>query len=102
MNDTVDMDEFLRAFVDADAQRRQGALRVLHGAAVVRSEERGPLLMGMGAAASFLGVSRPTLWRMIQAGRLQKVELFPGSFRIRKADLEELVAPRTNSQQTSN
>ena len=54
----------------------------------------GPLLLGMGAAARMLGVSRPTLWRMIQAGRLQKVELLPNSYRIRRMDLEVLVNVR--------
>jgi excisionase family DNA binding protein len=48
----------------------------------------GPLLIGMGAGAKLLGVSRPTLWRMIRAGRLEKVEVLPGSFRVRRADIE--------------
>ena len=52
----------------------------------------GPILLGMGAAAKTLGVSRATLWRMIQVGRLQKVELLPGSFRVRRADLEAIAA----------
>ena len=52
----------------------------------------GPLLMGMGAGAKFLGVSRPTLWRMIKAGKLTKVEVLAGSFRLRRADLELLAA----------
>ena len=50
----------------------------------------GPLLMGMSAAAKFIGVSRATLWRMCRAGRLQKVEILPGSFRLRRADLLKL------------
>lgn len=52
----------------------------------------GPLLLGMGQGAKFLGVSRPTLWRMIKAGRLAKVEVLAGSFRLRRADLELLAA----------
>ena len=52
----------------------------------------GPLLLGMGAGAKFLGVSRPTLWRMIRAGKLTKVEVLAGSFRLRRADLELLAA----------
>ena len=50
----------------------------------------GPLLMGMSAAAKFIGVSRATLWRMCRAGRLQKVEILPGSFRLRRANLLKL------------
>ena len=55
---------------------------------------RPPLLLGMGEAAKYLGVSRPTLWRMIQAGTLEKVELFPGSHRVRRLDLEDLAMRR--------
>ena len=47
-----------------------------------------PLLMGMIAAAKFLGVSRTTLWRMVKDGRLKRIEILPGSFRLRRADLE--------------
>lgn len=47
----------------------------------------GPLLMGSSAAARFMGISRATLWRMVKAGRLTKVEILPGSFRLRRADL---------------
>ena len=34
---------------------------------------------------------RATLWRMIKAGALQKIEVLPGSFRLRRADLEAIV-----------
>ncbi len=53
---------------------------------------QGPLLMGMSASAKFLGVSRATLWRMIRAGSLQKVEVLPGSFRLRRTDLQVIAA----------
>ena len=52
----------------------------------------GPLLMGMTASAKLLGVSRATLWRMIKGGLLQKIEMLPGSFRVRRADLEAIAA----------
>jgi excisionase family DNA binding protein len=52
----------------------------------------GPLLLGMSAAAKFLGVSRVTLWRMIKGGTLPKIEILPGTFRIRRADLEAIAA----------
>jgi excisionase family DNA binding protein len=60
------------------------------------SQSIGPLLMGMTASAKFLGVSRTTLWRMINEGRLQKVEVLPGSFRLRRADLENIANQRKN------
>lgn len=52
----------------------------------------GPLLMGMTASAKLLGVSRATLWRMTKGGLLQKIEVLPGSFRLRRADLEAIAA----------
>jgi len=57
----------------------------------------GPLLMGMSASAKLLGVSRATLWRMTKAGLLQKIEVLPGSFRLRRADLEAIVAGQRNA-----
>jgi hypothetical protein len=57
----------------------------------------GPLLMGMTASAKLLGVSRATLWRMIKGGLLQKIEVLPGSFRIRRADLEAIAAGQRKS-----
>ena len=50
----------------------------------------GPLLMGMTASAKLLGVSRATLWRMIKSELLQKIEVLPGSFWLRRADLEAI------------
>ena len=50
----------------------------------------GPLLLGMTASAKLLGVSRATLWRMIKRGMLEKVEVLPGSFRLRRVDLEAI------------
>jgi excisionase family DNA binding protein len=52
----------------------------------------GPLLMRMSDSAKLLGVSRATLWRMIKSGILQKIEILPGSFRLRRADLEAIAA----------
>lgn len=53
----------------------------------------GPLLMGMTASAKLLGVSRATLWRMTKkGGLLQRIEVLPGSFRLRRADLEAIAA----------
>ena len=56
----------------------------------------GPLLMGMSASAKLLGVSRATLWRMTKAGLLQKIEVLPGSFRLRRSDLEDIAAGQRN------
>ena len=69
--------------------------KILEGKIVARVETTaGPLLMGMTAAAKFVGVSRATLWRICRSGRLQKIEILPGSFRIRRADIESFAAGR--------
>ena len=86
--------DLLGALATASEERKIAALKALRGETEpARRPMTGPLLLGMGAAAQYLGVSRPTLWRMIQAGRLQKVELFAGSNRIRRADLERICEP---------
>jgi hypothetical protein len=88
--------DLLAAVVAASPDRKELALRVLRGE-LPQSPGKvlsGPLLMAMGAGAKFLGVSRATLWRACLAGRIQKVELFPGSYRVRREDLEALAAGR--------
>lgn len=84
--------ELLGAVVAATPEQKERALRFLRGELPepARCERKGPVLFGMGAAAAFLGVSRPTLWRVLQEGKIQRVELFPGSYRVRREDLEAL------------
>lgn len=86
--------DLLAAVVAATPERKQLALQALNGElpqALPRPLAE-PLLLGMTAAARVLGVSRCTLWRMVRAGRIQKVELFRGSFRISRASLETFAA----------
>ena len=56
-----------------------------------RTTTTGSLLLGMGAAAKLIGVSRATFWRMIRNHVLEKVEVLPGSFRVRRSDVEAIV-----------
>jgi predicted DNA-binding transcriptional regulator AlpA len=89
----MNTDERLKKLLDASRDQ----LEAIDGILERRIPEQmpvhhGPLLMGMSASAKFLGVSRATLWRMIKAGLLQKVEVLPGSFRLRRADLEAIAA----------
>lgn len=49
-----------------------------------------PLLMTVKDAARRLGVARNTVGRAIRAGRLKKVEVYAGSYRLRRADVEAL------------
>jgi predicted DNA-binding transcriptional regulator AlpA len=91
----MNTDERLKKLLDASPEQ----LAAIDGVLARRITEtfppaQGPLLLGMSASAKFLGVSRATLWRMIKAGLLQKVEVLPGSFRLRRADLEAVAAGR--------
>jgi len=91
--DPMNTDERLKKLLDASREQ----LEAIDGILERRIPEQmpvhqGPLLMGMSASAKLLGVSRATLWRMIKAGLLQKVEVLPDSFRLRRADLEAIAA----------
>lgn len=82
-------EERLKRLFAASPEQLGAIDSILDGKFQMRATETvGPLLMGMMAAAKFLGVSRTTLWRMVSDGRLKKVEVLPGSFRLRRADLE--------------
>jgi excisionase family DNA binding protein len=91
----MNTDQRLKKLLDASPEQLGVIDGILEGR--VQQEFRcaaGPLLMGMSASAKFLGVSRATLWRMIKTGRLEKVEVLHGSFRLRRADLEGIAAGR--------
>jgi excisionase family DNA binding protein len=93
----MELEELLLAVLAADDSRRRAALRILRGEYMEPTATEGmdgPLLMRMGDAARYLGVSRCTLWRMVKEGRLEQVELRRGSYRLRKADLDRLAARR--------
>jgi excisionase family DNA binding protein len=86
-------DDLIRAVFTADDKAKERALEILEGrdGSPSRPEDNGPLLLSMGEAAALLHVSRATLWRTIKAGRLPKVELYPGAFRLRRSDVLSLV-----------
>ena len=88
--------DLLAAVVAASSDRKALALRVLRGEPIEppTGQPSAPLLLGMTGAAKLLGVSRATLWRIIQSGRIEKVELFPGSYRLRRADIEQIATAR--------
>jgi predicted DNA-binding transcriptional regulator AlpA len=89
----MNTDERLKKLLDA-SQEQLGAIDGILERRIPEQMpvHQGPLLMGMSASAKFLGVSRATLWRMVKAGLLQKVEVLPGSFRLRRVDLEAIAA----------
>lgn len=91
---SVSNDQIIQAVFTASAEAKSRALLILQGKEPVnKAEPLGePLLLKMGEATKLLGLSRATLWRLIKSGRLEKVELYPGSYRIRKSDILALIA----------
>ena len=91
--------ERLLKFLQAPPEVQAEIDRILEGRPPAPHSEppTGPLLMGMSASAKFIGVSRATLWRMCRSDRLQKVEILPGSFRLRRSDLLALVGEKRAS-----
>lgn len=87
MNDCTN--DLLAAVASAPAARRVAALKLLRG----EPQSSGPLLMRMGSAAQYMGLSRGTFARLMEKNRIQRIEIYPGSFRIRRADLDAIVWP---------
>ena len=93
----ISSNERLVRILQASPEQQAAIDRVLAGQAEApRPASSGPLLLSMRQAAKMIGVSRVTFWRMMKAGKLERVEILPGSFRVRRADVEALaggVAP---------
>ncbi|QHI70491.1 helix-turn-helix domain-containing protein [Tichowtungia aerotolerans] len=87
----VTNDELIQAVFQAEPEQKSRALRILQGEGIpLRIDE--PLLLTMGEATRLLNTSRSTLWRILKAGRLEPVELYPGSRRLRYADVVALAS----------
>ena len=96
---TVTNDEIIQAVFTASPENKSRALLILQGRAESPKSPQEtigePLLLGMGDSAKLLGISRCTLWRLIKAGRLEKVEIYNNAYRLRRSDLLDLVNART-------
>jgi len=87
----ISSNERLMRILQASPDQLTAIDRVLDGTLeLARPERRGPFLLKMGGAATLLGVSRPTLWRMLNAGRLARVEVLPGTYRVRREEVEAI------------
>lgn len=82
--------DLLREIATADDGLKAEALRLFRGEHSTTKEPSGSLLLTVADAARLLGVSRCSVWRAIRAGRLRKIELYPGFERLRRSDVEAL------------
>ena len=81
--------ERLVKILQATPEQQRAIDRILAGLLpqTTAPQVQGPLLRTMTDSAKYLGVSRTTVWRMIQAGHLKPVEIMAGTFRLRHQDL---------------
>ena len=83
--------EFFAVARTATEERMALAIPILRGDQLAPTHsEDGPLLYTVTEAAARLNISRCSVWRAIRAGRLKKIELYPGFERLRRADVEAL------------
>lgn len=62
------------------------------GAFRERQKEPEERLLSQSQVGAMLGVSRPTIWRLCKAGRLQPVAAFLGYRKFRQNDIHALMA----------
>lgn len=84
--------DFLAAALAASPDRIAGAMRILTGEVLPTTGDDRPLLLTVSEAARRLNLSRNTVRRVIKEGRLRKVEIYAGSYRLRRLDVEALAA----------
>ena len=93
MNTPLTTDQRMLKLLQATPDQLEGVDRILNGEPPPKSRVLdGPALLGSSAAARLLGVTRGTLWRMVHAGTIHKVQLYRGSYRLLRAELEDLIA----------
>ena len=89
----TDLETRLLKLLTANPAQLAAIDRILEGKVdEPRPVTTGPLLLQMGDAAKLLGVSRATVWRMMKLGRLEGVEILPGTIRLRRAAVEAIAA----------
>jgi hypothetical protein len=94
---TKNTELILRATLKADGtipdQQITDALAVLRGGQVPNGKRQIlPLLLNQAQAAELGGFSRFTMARMRKSGRIRPVEVLPGFFKYRRADIENMAA----------
>ncbi len=89
-----DLNKLVPLFIAAPPERKKAAFAALAGEDD-RSAGKRPAslrLFKMGDAAKAIGVSRATLWRLLQEGRIKAIEVRRGSLRVPETELQRFVA----------
>ena len=93
MSSPLSSNDRMLKLLQAPPEQIEAIDRILNGEPPPKSRVLdGPALLGSSAAARLLGVTRGTLWRMVHAGTIHKVQLYRGSYRLLRAELEDLIA----------
>ena len=90
MNANILSPQFLNAAMRAPPERLNAFHHFLETADSSQLDFSRPLLLSVTEASKLLGISRCSVWRAIRAGRLKKIELYPGFERLRRTDVEAL------------
>ena len=82
--------KILNSLVNADDKTLERVQSVLQGEGH-NLDSKQPLLLTKGQVQKLLNISRTTLWRMIKAGILTVVEIYPGMERISSDCIERVL-----------
>jgi len=94
--EAVTDEQVIKALFGATPERKSRALLILEGEDIPLKIDE-PLLLTMGEACELIPCSRATLWRIIKAGRLSKVEIYPNAYRLRRSDVVALAQGKGGS-----
>ena len=95
-NETL-LQERLAKILAADGDTLKKVDRVLAGDTPTDEQPRARLL-NFKQAADMLGLSRVTIWRLVNDGSIPVVELRPGFRRIAEADILKIVQSRAEAR----
>lgn len=90
--------EILNSLANADDKTLERVQSVLQGEGH-NLDSKQPLLLTKRQVQKLLNISRTTLWRMIKAGILTVVEIYPGMERISSDCIERLLNKRRKGDQ---
>ena len=95
----MDNDRLVK-ILQATPEQQRAIDRILAGEPLGQSHANrsGPLLLTMTAAAKLAGISRTSFWRVCHAREIQRIEILPGSYRVRREDVEALAGYRGTNE----